>query len=103
MYCCFLIHFLRFQLITLILSGIGFGKENKSNFFKSNPILTFLYSLIGAATVELVAISQIKIALQQKWQLETSALGMMGTSTFLGEIVGGIVWAYLSDRHGNRQ
>jgi MFS family permease len=59
--------------------------------------------VLGAATVELVAVSQIKPFIQQKWKLETQSLGLMSTTTFLGEIIGGIVWAHLSDKHGREK
>lgn len=59
--------------------------------------------MIGAATVELVAVSQIKPFIQSKWSLNSEQLGLISTMTFLGEIVGGIVWAHLSDRHGRER
>ncbi len=59
-----------------------------------------LIRCLGAATVELVAVSQIKPFIQSRWSLATHELGLMSTATFLGEIFGGIVWAHLSDSHG---
>lgn len=58
---------------------------------------------LGAATVELVAVSQIKPFIQSRWSLVTHELGLMSTATFLGEIFGGIVWAHLSDSHGTER
>lgn len=64
-----------------------------------HPFIFLIY--VGAATVELVAVSQIKPFIQSRWSLATNELGLMSTATFLGEIFGGIVWAHLSDSHGN--
>lgn len=61
-------------------------------------LLLLLY--VGAATVELVAVSQIKPFIQSHWNLETTDLGLMSTATFFGEIIGGIVWAHYSDAYG---
>ena len=92
----------RFQWITLILSGIGFGTKTQLLDYILN-LLIYYFGFVGAATVELVAVSQIKPFLQARWNLETTDLGLISTATFLGEIIGGMVWAHLSDSHGREK
>jgi hypothetical protein len=86
---------LRFQIITLILSGIGFGKATCKA-----KALTYLTFCIGAATVELVSLSQIKPFIEVEWGVSTANLSKMSSATFLGEIVGGLIWSFASDRIG---
>lgn len=68
--------------------------------YNTHSHITFMYK--GAATVELVAVSQIKSFIQGKWDLGTRELGYMSTATFIGEVFGGIIWAQLSDACGMR-
>ncbi len=60
----------------------------------------FLYISVGAATVELVSVSQIKPLIALKWNVSTASLGRMSLATFLGEIIGGFFWSFASDRIG---
>lgn len=53
--------------------------------------------------MELVSISQVKPLIQAHWNLDVQSLGLMSTFTFIGEIFGGLVWGYLSDKFGREK
>jgi len=74
------IGFGKFQWILLILSGIGFF----------------------STTVELIMISRIGSSLVSEWGLSDKDLSLFSSLTFLGQILGGIVWGSISDRLGRK-
>lgn len=76
-----------------MLSGIGFGTEHVEGTRK----LTYIP---GAATVELISISQAKPFVQATWQLVPAELGLITTCTFAGEICGSMLWGWFGDRFG---
>lgn len=53
--------------------------------------------------MELVSLSQLKPFIQKEWGLSTALLGKMSSATFLGEILGGLVWSFASDRIGRER
>jgi MFS family permease len=69
-----------FHHVLLLLSGCGFA----------------------ASTIELVLPSLLLPVLIQEWRLSSTIGGLLMMGTFGGEVVGGLVWARVSDRLGRR-
>lgn len=71
----------RFQWLLLLLSGIGFF----------------------ATTVELISLALLAEPLLKYWpQLSSHQLAYLASSTFAGELVGGLAWGSVSDLLGRR-
>lgn len=69
-----------FHYILLMLSGVGFA----------------------ASTIELVLPSLLLPKLVSEWSLSSTAAGTLMMGTFAGEVLGGLVWARVSDKLGRR-
>lgn len=70
-----------FQWILCILSGIGFC----------------------ATTVELISVSLLRVPLQAAWpEVSNERFALIMSSTFAGELIGGLAWGAISDRMGRR-
>lgn len=70
-----------FQCHLLFLSGIGFFATN----------------------VELIGVSLLRAPLQAAFpQLSNHRFGWLSSVTFMGELVGGLLWGWIGDRWGRR-
>lgn len=75
------IGFGNFQLPLLLLSGLGFF----------------------ATTTELIMISLLRSHFQDEWpKMTDSKFSLVTSMTFVGELVGGLLWGFISDKVGRR-
>lgn len=74
------IGFGKFQFVLLLLTGIGFG---------SFTVLTYVASVLTGIW-------------KAQFKVEQGTVGLIGTCLVAGEIVGGLMWGWLSDKQGRR-
>lgn len=71
----------RFQWILLFLSGLGFC----------------------ATTVELISVSLLRRPLLETWpHINGERFALLMSATFVGELLGGLLWGLMTDRVGRR-
>lgn len=70
----------KFQKLLLLLSGIGFS----------------------STTIELIMVGSIRESLIKEWGLNNKHFSLLSSLTFLGEILGGIIWGLISDKLGRK-
>lgn len=87
------IGFGRFHWFLICLSGLGFG-----------TLISLIIVYVAGATVELIMISLIKTQLGKHYGIDGNfvLMGMLTSICFVGELIGGIGWSFVSDKIGRR-
>jgi MFS transporter, putative metabolite:H+ symporter len=86
------IGFGRFHWFLVVISGLGFGT-------------IFIYFLLAGATVELLMMSLIKTQIGTHYGIDPKdnlRKGLVTSVCFLGELLGGLVWSFVSDKISRR-
>jgi MFS family permease len=58
--------------------------------------------IAASGTIELVLVSILRPELKKEWPDATEVqLSLISSVTFLGEMVGGVIWGYIGDKYGS--
>lgn len=62
-----------------------------------------MHLLIASGTVELILVSILNPELGKEWpEFDVTLKGLFVSLTFIGEIIGGIIWGFISDKYGKQ-